>query len=119
MVCEPAEQTAGDLVAALHVSKASISTSLRTLEAMGLVQRAGMPGKRRLHYRLRPDAWEHVAAIRIREMQVLVDIATAGAQALSDEPAGRRARVEHFRHWADWWLGRYRRMLTEWEKEHS
>jgi len=52
LVCEPAEQSAEDLAAALSASKGSISTATRMLLQHQAIERAGRPGERRTYFRL-------------------------------------------------------------------
>jgi len=70
LICEPARQSTADLVSALGLSKASVSTAVRLLESYGLLTRAVVPGDRSDHYELLPDAFEgaqphrHVPGLR-------------------------------------------------------
>ena len=57
VVCEPADQTAVDVQNELGLSAGSVSTSLRYLGEMGLVQRVSRPGDRRIFYRLNTGGW--------------------------------------------------------------
>ena len=50
MICEPAGQSGSDLAAALGVSRASITTSLRLAQAAGLITRRTRPGDRTVYY---------------------------------------------------------------------
>jgi DNA-binding MarR family transcriptional regulator len=56
LICNPAAQSGAELVAALGLSKGSVSAGLRTLEASGLVRRVAMPGRRGSFYEMTPDA---------------------------------------------------------------
>ncbi len=56
LICEPAAQSGAELVAALGLSKGSVSAGLRTLQASGLVRRVAMPGRRGSFYEMTPDA---------------------------------------------------------------
>ena len=56
LICDPAAQSGAELVAALGLSKGSVSAGLRTLEASGLVRRVAMPGRRGSFYEMTPDA---------------------------------------------------------------
>jgi DNA-binding MarR family transcriptional regulator len=56
LICTPAAQSGAELVAALGLSKGSVSAGLRTLEAGGLVRRVAMPGRRGSFYEMTPDA---------------------------------------------------------------
>jgi DNA-binding MarR family transcriptional regulator len=56
LICTPAAQSGAELVAALGLSKGSVSAGLRTLEASGLARRVAMPGRRGSFYEMTPDA---------------------------------------------------------------
>ncbi len=44
LICDPPEQSAGQLAGVLQASKGSLSTMTRLLIQMGLVERVGLPG---------------------------------------------------------------------------
>jgi DNA-binding transcriptional ArsR family regulator len=80
-VCEPPEQTAGQLAGALGLSAGSVSAAVATLTGSGLVARHTVPGDRRTYYRIRPDAWATVLAGRLAVVGRLKQHAeTAGAR---------------------------------------
>ena len=56
VVCETPDQTASDVQKELGLSAGSVSTSLRSLGEMGLVERVSRPGDRRIFYRLNTEA---------------------------------------------------------------
>ena len=56
LICNPAAQSGAELVAALGLSKGSVSAGLRQLETSGLVRRVAMPGRRGSFYEMTPDA---------------------------------------------------------------
>jgi DNA-binding MarR family transcriptional regulator len=56
LICTPAAQSGAELVAALGLSKGSVSAGLRTLESSGLARRVAMPGRRGSFYEMTPDA---------------------------------------------------------------
>lgn len=75
MICEPAEQSGSDLTAALGVSRASITTSLRLTQAAGLVARRTHRGDRTAYYVIDDGAWHAVLRRRIVAMATFVEIA--------------------------------------------
>jgi DNA-binding MarR family transcriptional regulator len=96
LVCEPARQTAGELSAALSASKGSISTMTRLLINMGLVERAGVPGRRESFYGVRADAWSELLSVQVSQVSAARALAERG---LSVVPAGSGAagRLEEMR----------------------
>jgi hypothetical protein len=56
LICDPPAQSGAEIVAALGLSKGSVSAGLRMLEASSLVRRVAMPGRRGSFYEMVPDA---------------------------------------------------------------
>jgi DNA-binding transcriptional regulator GbsR (MarR family) len=82
VVCECPDQAAADVQKELRLSAGSVSTSLRYLSEMGLVERVSRPGDRRIFYRLNTDGWEILLQKRFRafnEIRVVADKAVRSA----------------------------------------
>jgi DNA-binding MarR family transcriptional regulator len=92
LICEPARQSTADIVAALGLSKASVSTAVRLLEGYGLLTRVAVPGDRSDHYELRPDAFE-AAHTQLGTFRQLGDLMDAGLLAIRDARGPRAARL--------------------------
>jgi DNA-binding transcriptional regulator GbsR (MarR family) len=94
VVCEAPEQTAADVQKELRLSAGSVSTSLRYLGEMGLVERVSRPGDRRIFYRLNTEGWELLLQQRFRafnEIRVVADKAVmAAAGRANDRLQGMR-----------------------------
>lgn len=91
LICDPAAQSGAEIVAALGLSKGSVSAGLRTLEAGGLVRRVAMPGRRGSFYEMTPDAimraagsekFTHFRQLMDRGLAVLGGEDTPGAERL-------------------------------------
>lgn len=65
MICDPPEQTAAGICAAVGVGRASPTTSPRTLTTMGFVSGRTRPRQRTVYYRLQPGAAGKVIARQI------------------------------------------------------
>ena len=91
LLAEPPYLSTADLCERLPASKGHLSTTMTILTSMGMVERFGMPGSRRDHYRLTEDAF-------VRSMSNTVEpstrLAAAAARALADVPPGTRASHE-------------------------
>jgi DNA-binding transcriptional regulator GbsR (MarR family) len=96
LICDPPEQSAGEIAEAIGASRASLTTSMRLLTAGALVQRRHRPGERTTYFRIDDDAWEKVIRQRITAMASLRDI-TEDAMALvgPDNARGARVRAAH------------------------
>ncbi len=87
IVCDPAEQTAPQIQEDVALSAGSVSTSLRTLCDVGVLERVARPGDRRIYYRLRTQGWERVLESRFRaltEMRRVADRALAAGRGEAD-----------------------------------
>jgi len=102
LACEPPEQSASELAEFLQASKGSISTATRVLLRMGLIERARVRGERFDRFRALPEAWEdHIW----REDQFTAPrrVLALGLDALADEPAARRSRLQELDAIYAWW----------------
>lgn len=68
LICDPPEQSAGQLAEVLQASKGSLSTMTRLLIQIELVERVGLPGYRRDYFRLKPGAWPHLIKAQMQGM---------------------------------------------------
>lgn len=98
MICEPSEQSPADISAALSVSRASLTSSLGTLVASGLVRRISRSGSRARFYRIVDDAWGVALRQRLHSMGAFVSLIEAG-QHLSDRGNSRLHAVEEVYRW--------------------
>lgn len=97
LICDPPEQTAARLVEVLGVSKASISTELRWLEQLGVVERVTVPGDRRSYWRIGVHAWPELMERRLRMIDRFVELAEQGLALLAHETSARRTRLAEMR----------------------
>lgn len=93
LVCDPPEQTAADLVAALHSSTGGVSQNLRMLMQFRFVERIGRRGDRRSYYRVAPGAWETVMIAQQADTSTFRRLGEEGLRLLADSPRERRGRL--------------------------
>jgi DNA-binding transcriptional regulator GbsR (MarR family) len=96
LICEPVEQTAADIAAALQASRGAISGTARLLANAGLIRRTTRPGDRREYFSAPPEALDSMlgsAAAIYRQMR---SIAERGLEAMADRPPKARARLQEF-----------------------
>ena len=89
LICEPARQSTADLVAALGVGKASVSSAVRILESFGLLTRVVVPGDRSDYYEVRPDAFQ-ASHSQLGTFTLFTKLMELGLAATAD-PSGPRA----------------------------
>ncbi|MEU4231997.1 MarR family transcriptional regulator [Nonomuraea sp. NPDC026600] len=88
--------TMGDIADQLGVSAGSVSGSVKSLLAVGLIERLPAPGSRREHYRLREDAWATLFTSQNTVIQLMLQAAETGIAATTpDDPAHDRLRQMH------------------------
>jgi len=92
LICDPPEQSAGQIADAIGASRASLTTSMRLLTVGELVRRGHRPGERTTYFRIDDDAWEKVIRQRISAMASLREI-TGDAMALIGADTERASRV--------------------------
>ncbi|WP_243900887.1 GbsR/MarR family transcriptional regulator [Glycomyces niveus] len=101
MVCEPAEQSAGQISEAIGASRASLTTNIRVLMTVGFVERRTRPGERTGYYRLKDGAWEAVVRRQIASLVSFREVATDGLALLGTEST-RADRVREAQDVFDW-----------------
>jgi len=114
LVCDPPHQSADDLQRLTHASKASISISLRVLTAIDLVERVGVPGERKAHYRIRPGAWTTDLRGKLSQFTALRQLADEGLAALDGVPASRRERLEGMRDLYQFFEREFPELIERW-----
>lgn len=108
-------RTINDLCAALHASHGSISTNLRLLMMLGLVQKFTLAGQRSDTYRFSTHAWDETLQKRLESIQQLGRMAQ---QAVDDlQPQGVvRQRFDEMLTWIGMATEKYHQLLEEWDK---
>jgi hypothetical protein len=94
LICDPPQQTSGQLVQSLGLSKGSVSTGMRTLERLGMVRR--VPARGRGHaYEMQPDAL--VRTVDARGVYLMIhDVMQKGIDLLGGDeslPRAQRLRI--------------------------
>lgn len=92
LICDPAEQSAGEIAAAIVASRASLTTNMRALIASGLVRRLRRAGDRTAYYRVDAEAWEAVIRDRVARLAAIDRLTEAGLR-LVGRASARAARL--------------------------
>lgn len=101
MVCDPPEQSAAEIAEAIGASRASLTTNMQILTAMGFVAKGSRPGERTAYYRVHDHAWEQVVSRQVASLNAFRDLAGDGLTLLGDEP-DRSSRVRDAFDAFDW-----------------
>ncbi|WP_225858957.1 GbsR/MarR family transcriptional regulator [Streptomyces albicerus] len=82
---EQETMTAADLCEQLSISSGAVSTSVKQLIPVGLVERVPAPGSRRDHYRFREGAWATLMSQQNAMLAVMHDAAQEGIDAVGED----------------------------------
>lgn len=91
LLADPPYLSTAELCGRIPTSKGHLSTTMSILSSMGMVERFGVPGSRRDHYRLSEDAFVRAMGNAAEPSRRL---AAAATRALADVPPGSRASQE-------------------------
>jgi DNA-binding transcriptional regulator GbsR (MarR family) len=97
LICEPVEQTAGDLAEALQASRGAISGTARILASAGMIRRTRRGGDRREFFSAPPETFDQFLDNAGQIYRQFRGIAERGLEAIEDRPPLVRARLEEFR----------------------
>ncbi len=98
LISDPPYQSPSELAEALMASKGSISTTVRLLVQMGLIERFIIPGSRHDHFRLSKDALPRTIKRGIEdEIKMFRQLAEQGLELMKSEPPVRRQWLEEMR----------------------
>jgi DNA-binding MarR family transcriptional regulator len=117
LICDPPEQTFGQLAEVLQASKGSISAAMKFLVPAGLVERISRPGDRRDYYRCRPGAWAELARDQSRLYGDFRKLAQRGLELLADAPADRRERLQDMQDFYGWLEREMPALWARWRRE--
>lgn len=96
LVVAPGAESLDEIGDALGVSKASVSTSCRLLERLGVVERVTHAGDRRDYYRVAEDLPVRVLEARTRQLAALQGELSEAAESPAIEAGEVRRRLRRF-----------------------
>lgn len=95
-VCDPPEQTAGEISEAIGASRASLTTNLRLLRSVGFVSQITKPANRTVYYLVDEHAWEKVVQRQVASLTSLGEIMRDGVELVGGATRrGARVRAAH------------------------
>jgi DNA-binding transcriptional regulator GbsR (MarR family) len=93
-ICEPPEQTAGQIAQRLSASRGSVSGMTRLLEHLGLISRGTKPGNRREFFSIPPGAVRTLMGRAQQQLRADREVTEAGLALIADRPRQSRARLQ-------------------------
>jgi DNA-binding transcriptional regulator GbsR (MarR family) len=98
LICEPTEQTAGQISEALHASRGAISGTARMLTTAGFIRRVRRRGDRREFFSAPPDAFDALMGDAARTYATFRKTVEIGLNALADRPPSASERLKRLHH---------------------
>ncbi|MCF6524513.1 GbsR/MarR family transcriptional regulator [Streptomyces sp. JJ36] len=117
LICEPEDQSLGEIAGALSVSVGSVSSALRHLVPGGLVERFSRPGERRDRYRLNAQAWFAHAMGQVSRYGEFRRVTERGLRLLAEEPRPRSRRLQEMHDFYEWLEREMPLVWSRWEQE--
>ena len=117
LICDPPHQSTGELAEVLQASKGSISTMIRLLIQAGMVERTGVPGKRRDYFRITLGTWSVLIEQRQAQIAAVRQLAEHGLELLAGEDCHRLARLREMRDFHAFFERELPVLIESWELE--
>ncbi|MBS1862478.1 MAG: MarR family transcriptional regulator [Actinobacteria bacterium] len=117
-VCDPREQTIGELAEALLASRSAITGAVKVLDVLHIVRRSRAAGERMDRVSLDMTS-PQALGMDVGEYEELGDLAREGLEVLRDAPPARRALLLEMTAFADFLVEAIPRMQGEWEARRS
>lgn len=111
-VCEPREQSIGELADALLASRSAIANAVSYLENLRLIERSRAAGERMDRVRINMSS-SHAMGFDLTEYQEQAELAQEGLRLLADASPERRAILLEWAAFADFLVDR----MPTWERE--
>jgi DNA-binding MarR family transcriptional regulator len=114
-ICEPPEQSIGELAEALLASRSAISGALKTLESIHYIRRTRTAGERMDRVRLDLSS-PQAHGFDVAEYEELGALAREGLKVVGEHaPAAQRAVLAGMAAFADFLVARLPQLQREWE----
>ncbi len=118
LICDPPHQSPGELAKVLQASKGSISTMIRLLIQIGLIERISLPGQRRDYVRIKSNSWNELFTRRMFMVSSFRQLAERGLTVLSDDHGQpQRERLAEMRDLYAFLEREVPMLLARWERE--
>jgi DNA-binding MarR family transcriptional regulator len=114
-VCDPRDQSIGELAEALLASRSAIAGAVGVLENLGLIHRSRAAGERMDRIRI-GMASSQATGFDISEYQEQGELAREGLQAIAGAPPERRAVLREWAAFADFLVERLPLLEQDWIK---
>jgi DNA-binding MarR family transcriptional regulator len=113
-VCDPPEQSIGELAETLLASRSAIANAVKALETMRAVRRTRVAGERMDRVRIDLSSQQSMG-LDISEYEEMSELTREGLEAVRDAPPERRAVLVEMAAYAEFVLEQIPRLQHEWE----
>jgi hypothetical protein len=110
MICDPPYQSSSQLSESLQISAGSVSTQVRFMENLDIVERVTFGGDRATYFQLKPDVWVGLMWSEVDQLKQWQEMARLGA---SVRPKDRPDRVEDIGFIAEFLLERWPSLMKD------
>lgn len=117
LVCDPPEQSAGDIAEAVGASAGSVSTTTRALTQAGMVERLGIPGERSAHFRVRSGVWGQLLRKRMSYIVSMRDLVEEGLELGGERSEESRLRLRELGSYCSFIERELPGFVESWEKD--
>jgi hypothetical protein len=108
--------TAAELAAEVGASAGSISGAITMLRTVALIEQVPVPGSRRDHFRMRPDAWATLMSSQNEVLGLMREVGDAGLAAVP-EGGPAHERLRRMRDFYAFLLAELPALLDRWHRE--
>ena len=113
LVCDPGEQSAGEISGGTGLSAASVSSSARLLVQMNALEQRHRIGDRKTYYRLRSSFWIAMARAKLEGFGQLADM---GRQTKAAGGLTRTDGLDEMISFAEFWQEELPKLAERWER---
>jgi len=117
LTCDPPEQSAADIAAAVGASAGSISTTTRTLVQSGFIERTGIPGERSVYFRVKSGMWGQLFRRRMSYILQMRDLVEEGLAMRGEGDPEGSLRLRELRSYCCFVERDLPGFVSRWEKE--
>lgn len=115
LIFTPGAWSLDELAEELRVSKASVSLGTRFMEQQGLIERVFVPGERKVHFRVAPDALEKAWQQEMDLLKAFSTLLREGATAVSPGQVMVRRRLTEFADFYDFLAEHIPELIAHWK----
>jgi len=97
LICHPPYLSATELIEVTGGSKASISTMTRMLVQVGFLEKVGIPGKKKIYFRIKEGSFSELLKDRLSIIKAMVTFAERGMDLVAETDTFQYDRLSDIR----------------------